>query len=107
MSLTSIAFALWIAVIVIQIGVSLRFLGYVKRENKTEYERITGGYENLWFAINPLRVGAAYADSDLHQLWGLSRSAMRVGRLLRLLTYVSYLVLLGFVVAIFYESLWP
>jgi hypothetical protein len=105
MSLTPLAFTFWIVVVAIQIGVSLQFLGHVRRDNKAEYDRITGGRENLWFAINPLRVGSAYADPVLHKLWGLSEPAMRVGRRLKLVTVLSYLVLLGFVAVFFYESL--
>ena len=106
MSLTTLAFTFWIVIVALQIGVSLQFLEHVKRDNKAEYDRITADGENLWFAINPLRVGSAYADPVLHELWGLSEPATRVGRILKLVTVLSYLVLLGFVAAFFYESLW-
>jgi hypothetical protein len=93
MSIATLAVIFWGITAVAQIGLSMHFLELVKQENEAEYDRIKGDGMRGWLLINPLVVGSAYTDPVLHEMWGLSETAMRFGRRLRFVTMLSYFAL--------------
>ena len=106
MSLATLAVIVWALVALVQISISMQFLERVKSENPEEYDRIDGDGQKGWLLIIPMKVGAAFGDAELHDIWRLSDSTKRLGRKLQLMTLFSYVALLGCAAAIVYQLLW-
>ena len=106
MSLATLAVILFAIVALVQIGISMQFLERVKEENQYEYDQIHGDGQKGWLLVNPLVVGAAYSDPQLHELWGLSEPTKNLGRRLRKMTRVSFVAAIGCGAAIIYQMFW-
>lgn len=80
-----------------------RFLKYLERDNKSKFDEVWAGSEQVWNYFYPFRIGLLYALPGTFEFWELSDDGLRSARWLRLVSIFSALAFLGVAVALVTE----
>ena len=105
MSIVYFSILTWIVMVFVQFQVTGQFLKHLERDNKSKFDEVWSGSEQVWSYFYPFRIGLLYALPGTFEFWDLSDDGLRSARRLRLVSIFSALAFLGVAVALVIEYL--